>query len=113
MSRTGFHGPVLQDHYPDRLGVLLAANLSGLTQMLMKMMLPFVTEDVRAKIHIVPNGDEERRGMLLQFMSEDKIPYYLGGKDDYEFDANQYYREKCVLTEDAIREYITTMPFHA
>jgi hypothetical protein len=104
---------ILQDHYPDRLGVLLAANLSGLTQMLMKMMLPFVTEDVRAKIHIVPNGGEERREMLLQFMSEDEIPYYLGGKDSYEYDANQYYRGKCVLSEDAIREYITTMPFHA
>jgi hypothetical protein len=104
---------ILQDHYPDRLGVLLAANLSGLTQMLMKMMLPFVTEDVRAKIHIVPNGEEERREMLLQFMSEDEIPYYLGGKDSYEYDANQYYQGKCVISEDAIRKYITTMPFHA
>jgi len=104
---------ILQDHYPDRLGVLLAANLSGLTQMLMKMMLPFVTEDVRAKIHIVPNGAEERREMLLQFMTEDEIPYYLGGKDDYEYDAKEYYRGKCVLPEDTMREYITTMPFHA
>lgn len=104
---------ILQDHYPDRLGVLLVANLSGLTQMLMKMMLPFVTEDVRAKIHIVPNGEVERREMLLQFMAEDEIPYYLGGKDDYEYDATEYYRGKCVLPEDGIREYITTMPFHA
>ena len=104
---------ILQDHYPDRLGVLLAANLSGLTQMLMKMMMPFVTEDVRAKIHIVPNGAEERREMLLQFMTEDEIPYYLGGKDDYKYDAKEYYRGKCVLPEDAIRDYITMMPYHA
>lgn len=81
--------------------------------MLMKMMLPFVTEDVRAKIHIVPNREVERREMLLQFMAEDEIPYYLGGKDDYEYDATEYYRGKCVLSEDGIREYITTMPFHA
>jgi hypothetical protein len=104
---------ILQDHYPDRLGVLLAANLSGLTQMLMKMMMPFVTEDVRAKIHIVPNGAEERREMLLQFMTEDEIPYYLGGKDDYKYDAKEYYRGKCVLPEDAIRDYIAMMPYHA
>jgi hypothetical protein len=104
---------ILQDHYPDRLGVLLVANLSGLAQMLMKMMLPFVTEDVRAKIHIVPNGALERREMLLQFMAEDDIPYYLGGKDDYEYDAKEYYQGKCILPEDAVREYITTMPFHA
>ena len=104
---------VLQDHFPDRLGVLLVTNASTLTQMLMKMMLPFVTEDVRAKIHIIPDRDEERRDMLLQLMTEDQIPYYLGGKDEYNYDAIQYYHGKCVLPEESITEYISTMPFHA
>ncbi|KAL9187003.1 hypothetical protein ACHAXT_010723 [Thalassiosira profunda] len=104
---------VLQDHFPDRLGVLLAANLSGLTQMLMKMVLPFVTEDVRAKIHIIPNAEEERREMLLQFMDESEIPDWLGGNDDYRFDANEYYEGKCILPEEGILEYRTTMPYHA
>ena len=103
---------VLQDHFPDRLGVLLAANLSGLTQMVMRMVLPFVTEDVRAKIHIIPNDPEERREMLLQFMEEEEVPYYLGGKDEYEFDAEGYYRGQCVLPEEGIVEYRTTMPYH-
>ena len=104
---------VLQDHFPDRLGVLLVTNASTLTQMLMKMMLPFVTEDVRAKIHIIPDRDEERRDMLLQLMTEDQIPYYLGGKDEYNYDAIQYYHGKCVLLEESITEYVSTMPFHA
>lgn len=104
---------VLQDHFPDRLGVILAANLSGLTQMLMKMVLPFVTEDVRAKIHIIPNGEEERREMLLQFMEEEEIPHYLGGKDEYKFDAKEYYEGKCILPEEGILEYRSTMPYHA
>ena len=104
---------VLQDHFPDRLGVLLVANSSSLTQMLMKMMLPFVTEDVRAKIHIIPNKVDERRDMLLQSMTEDQIPNYLGGKDEYNYDAIQYYQGKCVLPENSITEYISTMPFHA
>jgi hypothetical protein len=104
---------VLQDHFPDRLGVLLVANASTLTQMLMKMMLPFVTEDVRAKIHIIPNKVDERRDMLLQLMTEGQIPYYLGGNDEYNYDAIQYYQGKCVLSEDSITEYISTMPFHA
>eukprot|EP00571_Detonula_confervacea_P007557 CAMPEP_0172320230 /NCGR_PEP_ID=MMETSP1058-20130122/40040_1 /TAXON_ID=83371 /ORGANISM="Detonula confervacea, Strain CCMP 353" /LENGTH=806 /DNA_ID=CAMNT_0013035453 /DNA_START=51 /DNA_END=2471 /DNA_ORIENTATION=+ len=104
---------VLQDHFPDRLGVILAANLSGLTQMLMKMVLPFVTEDVRAKIHIIPNGEEERREMLLQFMEEEEIPYYLGGKDEYRFDVKGYYEGKCILPEEGIVEYHSTMPYHA
>jgi len=104
---------VLQDHFPDRLGVLLAVNLSGLTSMLMKMVLPFVTEDVRAKIHIVPNDVEERREFFLQFMEEEEVPYYLGGKDDYMFDAEGYYRDTCVLEEEGIVEYRTSMPYHA
>jgi len=104
---------VLQDHFPDRLGVLLAANLSGMTQMLMKMVLPFVTEDVRAKIHIIPNDEEGRREMLTQFMDESEIPYALGGIDGYMFDANDYYEGKCILPEEGILEYVETMPYHA
>jgi hypothetical protein len=33
----------LQDHFPDRLGVLLLANLGGIGRMVMNMVLPFVT----------------------------------------------------------------------
>ena len=104
---------VLQDHFPDRLGVLLAANLSGMVQMLMKMVLPFVTEDVRAKIHIIPNDEEERREMLMQFMDEDQIPYFLGGGNGYEFNTKKYYEGKCILPEDEILGYLSTMPYHA
>lgn len=103
----------LQDHFPDRLGVLVVANLGGMAQMLMKMVLPFVTEDVRAKIHVIPNDEEGRREMLLQFIDEDKIPTWLGGKDDYEFDANEYYKnEKCVLSEDDVSNFLVDMPYH-
>ena len=81
--------------------------------MLMKMVLPFVTEDVRAKIHIIPNDEEGRREVLLQFIDEDKIPTWLGGKDDYEFDAKEYYKnEKCVLKEDEISNFLIDMPYH-
>lgn len=103
----------LQDHFPDRLGVLVVANLGGMAQMLMKMVLPFVTEDVRAKIHVIPNDEEGRREMLLQFIDEDKIPTWLGGKDDYEFDVKEYYKnEKCVLKEDEISNFLIYMPYH-
>ncbi len=103
----------LQDHFPDRLGVLVVANLGGMAQMLMKMVLPFVTEDVRAKIHIIPHDEEARREMLLQFIDEDKIPTWLGGNDDYEFDVKEYYKnEKCVLKEDEISNFLIDMPYH-
>ena len=104
----------LQDHFPDRLGVLVVANLGGMAQMLFKMVLPFVTEDVRAKIHVIPNDDEGRREILLQFIEEDKIPTWLGGRDDYDFDAKEYYKnENCVLSEDDISNFLIDMPYHA
>jgi hypothetical protein len=42
----------LQDHFPDRLGVLLLANLSGVGRMVMNMVLPFVTGETTHNIII-------------------------------------------------------------
>ena len=90
------------------------------------LVLPYISllvvifaEDVKAKIHIIPAGQEKREEMLTQFIDLEHVPSYIGGKDDYVFDANEYYHgsiggsEKCVLAEDKIREYIQTMPYHA
>ena len=132
----------LQDHFPDRLGVLLLANLSGVGRMVMNMVMPFVTgkswhngmrnfllfcasscfvfiEDVKAKIHVIPAGQEKREEMLTQFIDLEHVPSFIGGKDNYVFEADEYYRgsiggmEKCVLPEDKVLEYIQTMPYHA
>ena len=61
--------------------------------------------------------------MLLQFIEEENVPVYFGGNDEYVFDINEYYSdsggvgvgagEKCVLSEDEIRGYLETMPYHA
>lgn len=138
----------LQDHFPDRLGVLLLANLSGVGRMVMNMVMPFVTgksghgcmciiiiifhsfashldmcyfsaEDVKAKIHVIPAGQEKREEMLTQFIDLEHVPSFIGGEDKYVFDSNEYYRgsiggsEKCVLSDEKVLEYIKTMPYHA
>lgn len=46
--------------------------------------------------YTLPNKVEERHEMLLQLMTEDQIPLYLGGKDEYIYDAMEYYQGKCV-----------------
>jgi hypothetical protein len=57
--------------------------------------------------------------MLTQFIDLEQVPSVFGGKDEYVFNTNEYYHgsiggfDKCVLAEDKIREYITTMPYHA
>ena len=70
-------------------------------------------DDVRSKIHVIPNDPEKRREMMLQFIEEEEVPFYLGGKDEYRFDARGYYQDQCVLSEEEIVEYRTTMPYHA
>jgi hypothetical protein len=139
----------LQDHFPDRLGVLLLANLSGVGRMVMNMVLPFVTgecyssnqcsaslnrvgvilflwlwlfssaDEVKAKIHVIPVDEEKRTQMLTQFIDLEHVPDWVGGKDDYIFDIHDYYygsiggSDKCILSEDKIREYLVSMPYHA
>jgi len=106
----------LQDHYPDRLGVLLIVNLSGIAQMMMKLVLPFVSEEVRKKIHVIPDGEKERREVLEQILEVDQIPDWLGGKDEFRFNVDEYYGRgeiQCVLKDEELVEYRETMPYHA
>ena len=51
--------------------------------------------------------------MLMQFMDEDQIPYFLGGGNGYEFNTKKYYEGKCILPEEEILGYLSTMPYHA
>ena len=110
----------MQDHFPDRLGVLLVANLGTMPRMLMNLVLPFVTEDVRAKIHIIPTGEVERMAMLGQIMDADQVPGWLvegrGGEGrKNEFRAEEYYggSTTCVLSDKEATEYLRSMPYHA
>lgn len=79
----------------------------------------FSAEDVKAKIHVIPSEEIKRQEMITQFIDLQYVPKDFGGKDVYVFDANEYYYGslggslKCVLTENDIREYILSMPYHA
>ena len=119
----------MQDHFPDRLGVLLVANLGTMPRMLMNLVLPFVTEDVRAKIHVIPAGEDERMAMLGQVMDADQVPGWLAGgrggsasgdeggrRRRNEFRAEEYYggvAGACVLSDEEATEYLRSMPYHA
>ena len=104
---------MLQDHFPDRLGTLFVANLSGAGRLFLRMIMPLITQEVRDKIRILPpislsspsvsaeeanaDGDGEKinRGgggaeAALREMREagvdgETIPDWLGGPDRYRF----------------------------
>lgn len=108
---------MMQDNYPDKLGVFVIANVSGAAQMFLKVLLPLLPQVVRQKIHIIPNDDEKRAFMLKELVHEDYIPIRLGGNDDYKFDGEAYYKAgpyaNEFLTEEEAVEYHNTLPYYA
>ena len=104
---------MMQDHFPDRLGVLMIVNLSGPGQLFLKMIKGIISEAVKKKIHIVPPTDKGGMEMLKILVEEEFIPTWLGGTDDFVLNPKVAYLENRMCTEAQGREYYETMPFHA
>lgn len=105
---------MLQDHNPDRLGMVLLANLSKVSEILLNMIKPLITKEVRDKIVILPSNPKRRHAMLESVMDQDYIPDFLGGTDTYRFSSKHYYRQRRLhCTNAEAKEYLSTMPYHA
>jgi CRAL/TRIO domain len=75
----------LQDHFPNRLGVVALLNLSRGAEIVVNLIKPWLTKDVRDKIHVVSLRD------LPLLVEAESIPSWLGGPDTYEFNVDEYY----------------------
>mmetsp|Transcript_12238 Transcript_12238/g.24481 ORF Transcript_12238/g.24481 Transcript_12238/m.24481 type:complete len:564 (-) Transcript_12238:2383-4074(-) len=104
---------ILQDHFADRLGVIVMVNVGSMCEILLKLFLPLITEEVRNKIAVLPQDPKELAEALQNVLGETNIPTWLGGADDYEFDPNEYYANDFIGRDEEALEYLTTMPFHA
>ena len=105
---------MLQDHYPNRLGMIVLANFSRVAEFLLTMIKPLITKEVRDKILILPKDADKRRDILETIVQNEYIPDYLGGTDTYRFNVKEYYSDTSLQfsNEEAIR-YQTEMPYHA
>jgi hypothetical protein len=104
---------MLQDHFPDRLGIVLFSNLGRIGEFVLKLFLPLITEEVRNKLKVLPHGAEKRRHVLETVLGADNIPDWMGGKDTYQFQVDEYYSNKeLYATDEQANEYLTTMPYH-
>lgn len=105
---------MLQDHYPNRLGIIVLANFSRVSEFLLTMIKPLITKEVRDKILILPKDPIKRQAILETIIEKEYIPDYLGGTDTYRFDVKEYYADtKLHCTDAQAKEYLTTMPYHA
>jgi hypothetical protein len=104
---------MLQDHFPDRLGIVLFSNLGRIGEFVLKLFLPLISEEVRNKLKVLPHNAEKRRHVLETVLGVDNIPDWLGGKDTYRFQVDEYYSNKeLYATDEQANEYLTTMPYH-
>lgn len=105
---------MLQDHYPNRLGMIVLANFSRVAEFLLTMIKPLITKEVRDKIFILPKDAVKRREILQAIVEEEYIPDYLGGTDTYRFNVKEYYHDKSLqFSDEDARRYETEMPYHA
>lgn len=105
---------ILQDHFPDRLGIILLIRLGRIGEFVVKLFLPLITEEVRKKIIVLPHQEEEKQRILETVVGYENIPTWLGGTDKYEFNADEYYSNKDLsFSDEEANEYLTTMPYHA
>lgn len=105
---------MLQDHYPDRLGMILLANLGRVGEVVVKMFLPIISEEVRNKIVVLPKDPAERQEILNAVVGYENSPTWLGGVDTYQFQSEEYYAdEQFLFSDEEAKAYIETMPYHA
>ncbi|KAI9343121.1 CRAL-TRIO domain-containing protein [Obelidium mucronatum] len=83
---------VLQNHFPERLGVLVVMNptlfLSGLFSVLKPLMDPVTV----AKIHLLsPTGSATDSFDLQSIFSADQLPVAYGGTHEFSYDHNEYW----------------------
>jgi len=104
---------MLQDHFPNRLGTVFMVNISRTGELLLSLVKPLLTKDVRDKIKILSKDPEKRRAQLETLVEREYIPDWLDGSDTYRFDADSYYFKHQRWSDDQGREFMTTMPYHA
>ena len=127
---------MLQDHFPDRLGIIMLTNLGRVGEFVVGIIKPIISEEgardmspnlshvylflmsffcstVRQKIIVLPRDDKTRRTMLKAVVGLNNIPKWLGGRDTFEFDPNRYYSNSLVLSDEEATQYAKTMPYHS
>mmetsp|Transcript_3221 Transcript_3221/g.4883 ORF Transcript_3221/g.4883 Transcript_3221/m.4883 type:complete len:435 (+) Transcript_3221:96-1400(+) len=104
---------IMQDHFPDRLGVILLINFSRPAQLILGLIKKIISKEVREKLIVVPDDEEKRRELLEGLIEKEFIPRSLGGTDDYEFDDKEYYDKTVSCTNAETTDYLKTMPYHA
>ena len=81
---------VVGRNFPRRLGKLYIVNLGTAAGWFWRLVRPLLAEDVRKKVEVIQRRDGEG-GDLGEDIGKEDVPAWLGGEDDWEFSAEEYY----------------------
>ena len=75
--------------------------------MFYKIATPFIPPGTKKKIGVSGGSD-----VLRKFVHEDNIPTYLGGKDDYIFNVEEYFENSEMISDEEALRYREFFPMH-
>eukprot|EP00195_Chlamydomonas_chlamydogama_P007148 CAMPEP_0202896822 /NCGR_PEP_ID=MMETSP1392-20130828/5743_1 /ASSEMBLY_ACC=CAM_ASM_000868 /TAXON_ID=225041 /ORGANISM="Chlamydomonas chlamydogama, Strain SAG 11-48b" /LENGTH=277 /DNA_ID=CAMNT_0049582305 /DNA_START=251 /DNA_END=1080 /DNA_ORIENTATION=+ len=93
---------VLQNHYPERLGLAVCWHSPMLFSMTWKAVSPFIDPVTKQKINFIDKGPKEKAEMEERFHMNEMEECIGGGHPGYRFNLEEY--EKQMLEVDAATE---------
>ncbi|KAF8150003.1 CRAL/TRIO domain-containing protein [Crassisporium funariophilum] len=91
---------ILQDHYPERLGLALIINVPWVITLFLKAVMPFVDPITREKIKFNPVVVKD--GL---FTSDMVMKQWWGGDHDFEYDHEKYWTELNTLCDTRVETW--------
>ncbi|KAL3514089.1 hypothetical protein ACH5RR_026806 [Cinchona calisaya] len=81
---------VLQEHYPERLGIAVLYNPPKIFEPFWKMVKPFLEPKTANKVKFVYSEDCNTKKLLAELFDIDLLEPAFGGKQGEDFDINRY-----------------------
>ncbi|KDP39616.1 hypothetical protein JCGZ_02636 [Jatropha curcas] len=81
---------ILQNHYPERLGLAILYNPPKVFESFWKMVKPFIEPKTYKKVKFVYCNDPQSGKIMEEFFDMDKLDFAFGGRSSIGFDFEAY-----------------------
>jgi len=82
---------ILQDHYPERLGIAFIINAPWAWTVLWKMLQPFLTDRTKKKVRMLSSGDYSE---IHEIVDLEVLETSYGGKNDFQYKWEKYWKKE-------------------
>ncbi|KAJ7593268.1 CRAL-TRIO domain-containing protein [Mycena floridula] len=91
---------IIQDHYPERLGLAIVLNVPYLVTVFFKLISPFIDPVTRLKLKFNPEIVKEG------IFAADNLMKEFGGEIDFSYDHDKYWTALVSMTEERTHQYL-------